>query len=163
MRFLGKRKFVLRVKPMLHRMVYLSSLVAPRSHEVLEDILVQARDNNREAEITGLLVSHQGNCLQVLEGPRDAVLDCFARIESDPRHRGCVVLASEPIEERDFEDWDMAFVPFDDLHPDNRQNFIDLHKLRNSGKLEGMKSDKKLEILVGTFLGGFRDLAFSQA
>ncbi|MEQ9144705.1 MAG: BLUF domain-containing protein [Parvibaculaceae bacterium] len=141
-------------------MVYLSSLVEPRSHEVLEGILAQARDNNREAAITGLLVCHQGNCLQVLEGPRDAVLDCFGRIENDARHRGCVVLTSEPVAQREFEDWDMAFVPFDDLHPDNRQNFIDLHDLRHSGKLEGMKGDKKLEILVGTFLGGFRDLAF---
>lgn len=115
---------------MLHRMVYLSSLVEPQSHEVLE-------------------------------GPRDAVLDCFARIENDERHRGSVVLTSEPVAQREFEDWDMAFAPFDDLHPDNRQNFIDLHDLRHSGKLERMKGDKKLEILVGTFLGGFRDLAFS--
>ena len=93
----------------MYQLVYVSSASADLSEDDLQDILCRARETNRDFGITGMLVYLDGCVLQVLEGPRDCVLDLYAKIETDPRHSGARVLIESDVAERSFPDWNMGF------------------------------------------------------
>ena len=93
----------------MYQLVYVSSARADLCEDDLHDILCHARETNRDLGISGMLV-HLDDCfLQVLEGPRECVLDLYKRIEMDPRHTGARVLIESDIAERAFPDWSMGF------------------------------------------------------
>lgn len=91
------------------QLAYLSSTPGPLSEDVIREILEKSRSNNERDQITGLLVYHEGNVLQFLEGEREPVEKLYARIARDPRHRGLIRLYEREIEERDFPEWNMGF------------------------------------------------------
>lgn len=47
--------------------------------------------------------------MQVLEGPKEAVLETFERISRDTRHERVIRLSRREIEELSFPGWSMAF------------------------------------------------------
>ncbi len=142
---------------MFYTIVYISSYVGQDTQRDLEAILESARRHNSADDITGLLLFHDGNFLQVLEGPRENVLACYARIEQDPRHRGCILLEAEDIETRKFAGWDMTYVPFADLDPDHQRGFIDLQTLKHTEKMDETARDRRTSALVNAFLNSFGD------
>jgi hypothetical protein len=73
-------------------------------------ILATSRRNNEAANVSGALLFNEGCFGQVLEGPRHAVEATFERIQQDPRHGDVSVLAFDPIENRSFAGWSMAYV-----------------------------------------------------
>ena len=77
----------------------------------LTGILTTARRNNARDGITGCLVCREDLFLQLLEGPRDAVIATYERILRDDRHANIVTLRSNDIEPRLFPDWTMRHVP----------------------------------------------------
>lgn len=93
----------------MHQLVYISTLRSETTLQDLTDILHASMRNNKPEGITGLLVRGGNRFLQALEGPTDAVLRTFERIQKDPRHFGCVVLTSRSVAQRAFGDWSMAF------------------------------------------------------
>ena len=92
----------------LRRLIYVSALKGS-DESVLADILESAHRHNLEDHITGMLLYRDGNLLQVLEGPHDALGATFERIRIDPRHHLITVLDDEPVAARDFADWSMGF------------------------------------------------------
>ncbi len=99
---------------MLISLVYVSSAVHLMSNAELLDILRISRENNATKSVTGILLYMGGNFMQVLEGEEAEVLATFSHISADPRHREIIVLAQEPLAERQFANWQMAFVNLDD-------------------------------------------------
>lgn len=91
------------------QLVYISTARQPVTPELLDSVLDASRRNNRRCGVTGLLVAGGRRFLQVLEGPDQAVLATYARIQNDPRHFAFVLLSSRPVEERAFGDWEMAY------------------------------------------------------
>lgn len=79
-------------------------------------LLFDARDHNRRAGITGLLLHHSHGFMQMLEGPRTEIEALFARIQEDPRHRDVRVETSGPLTGRLFADWSMGFADIPTLH-----------------------------------------------
>ena len=77
----------------------------------LTSILSKARRNNARDGITGCLVCREDLFLQLLEGPRDAVIATYERILRDDRHANIITLRSGDIESRLFPDWTMRHVP----------------------------------------------------
>jgi hypothetical protein len=75
----------------------------------LPDILKEAVRNNKQRNITGMLLYEGGNILQVLEGEADIVLETFRYIQLDKRHHGIFVLIEKEIETRQFVSWSMGF------------------------------------------------------
>jgi blue light- and temperature-responsive anti-repressor len=75
----------------------------------IETILATSRQNNARDQVTGGLIFSDGCFAQVLEGPMDAVVAAFERIQCDERHSEVIVLRSGPIQTRSFADWSMAF------------------------------------------------------
>ncbi len=73
-------------------------------------ILETARRNNPKHDVTGALMFNRGTFAQVLEGPRDGLIDVFERIQCDLRHADVVVLEYAAVSERRFPQWSMAFV-----------------------------------------------------
>ena len=90
-------------------LTYVSSATDLLSTEELVDLLAQSRAANERRGITGMLLYRDGNILQCLEGPEDAVRSAYDVISRDPRHRGVLVLVEEQVAERSFADWSMGF------------------------------------------------------
>ena len=78
--------------------------------ETIRGILAVSRVNNARVGVTGALMFNAGCFAQVLEGPSEAVETTFERIQQDERHGEVSLLALEPVEERLFTDWSMAYV-----------------------------------------------------
>jgi hypothetical protein len=97
---------------LLYRLIYVSDAVgaAGESVFVLADILGASDRNNRRDHLTGLLASHAGRFLQVLEGARADVDRLMRRLADDPRHQNLRVLSDSPISERAL-GWPMARSP----------------------------------------------------
>ena len=99
----------------LWRLVYWSrNLVSDAAPAGGEDDLLQilgaARRNNPSFGVTGALLFNRGAFAQVLEGPRDGVIEIFERIQCDSRHAEMVVLDYAQVTQRRFGEWSMAFL-----------------------------------------------------
>lgn len=90
-------------------LVYVSSAVAEFSKDDLVALLHQSRANNERLGITGLLLYKDGNFIQMLEGPEEAVRSLFRTVSADPRHDGVIRLLEQQVAEQRFPDWSMGF------------------------------------------------------
>ncbi|MDP3419152.1 BLUF domain-containing protein [Falsiroseomonas sp.] len=81
------------------------------SGDMLDDILMTARRNNRRDGLTGALVCRADLFLQMLEGPRDKVTATFGRILRDDRHLEVSLVWSGDAPARLFGEWDMLDDP----------------------------------------------------
>jgi hypothetical protein len=72
-------------------------------------MLKESNARNSEAGITGMLLYKDGQFMQVLEGPADAVTTTFHRISKDNRHHSINVIVQGAVQERRFPGWSMAF------------------------------------------------------
>jgi hypothetical protein len=97
----------------MYTVIYVSSAVNLFSDQDLATLLEKARINNHSLNITGMLLYKDGNFMQLLEGPRDAIDGLLLKIESDPRHRGMLRLLQQDRPEREFSDWAMGFKSLD--------------------------------------------------
>lgn len=79
--------------------------------DAVRTLLDQARRNNTEIGVTGLLCYDHNQFLQIIEGETDVILDLFHSIQSDPRHTNIRILHEGDIEARAFSDWRMAYEP----------------------------------------------------
>lgn len=91
------------------QLVYISTAREALDGPALDRILASSRRNNSVCGVTGLLVAGGRRFLQALEGPDDAVLETYARIQADPRHFALVRLTCGPILECGFGQWSMGF------------------------------------------------------
>lgn len=90
-------------------LTYLSSASELLDEPALVQILAESRPRNHERGLTGMLLYSDGNIIQVLEGPDDAVEETFRTISADPRHHGILIALRDPITTRAFPDWSMGF------------------------------------------------------
>jgi|SRR5579871_858919 len=93
----------------VQRIVYASSAARPWDDSELDAVLVKWRRNNAQCGITGMLVYHDENFLQLIEGPGPALNQLFSKLRGDPRHQKVVLLLRERIIERTFTDWPMGY------------------------------------------------------
>ena len=89
--------------------VYISSAVHPFSEADLTALLKQSQQKNAELEITGILLYRDGEIMQLIEGPDEAVKKLAKTIYADQRHRGIIQLLEKKISRREFPDWSMEF------------------------------------------------------
>lgn len=113
----------------MYLLVYASSATNLFSEEELNQLLEKARKNNHILDITGMLLYKDGNFMQLLEGPKEAVQSLVAKIKLDPRHRGFLALFQEERAEREFSQWEMGFQKLDAqtaLEVPGYSDFLDL-------------------------------------
>jgi hypothetical protein len=93
----------------VRQIAYFSTAAEPQTNELIHNILITARINNRRDEITGLLVAGGNRYMQIIEGPRGAVSRLYENIQRDRRHLAVTTLVNRTTYKRAFEGWSMAF------------------------------------------------------
>lgn len=95
----------------LERIVYISRARGDADSLALQvDILATSQRNNARDNLTGALMIHNGQFLQVLEGAAQDLDRLMKRLAADPRHNMVEVLERGPIASRRFSGWAMASV-----------------------------------------------------
>ncbi len=97
---------------MLVELLYCSVSVAPKlTDEDLNHILASARRRNLAEDITGMLIYHRGEFVQILEGESKSVANVYEKfIGSDLRHTAINKVQENTISHRSFHEWSMGFV-----------------------------------------------------
>lgn len=113
--------------PSLFRLVYQSESGTELSAEALASLLHQARTNNLTANLTGMLLYANGRFMQVLEGKKEQVARVYQYIQADARHHHVQTLSYEPVPERAFPDWRMAFASTPAELPEIGTGYLALH------------------------------------
>ena len=101
--------------PDLQEIIYFSTLADGAPVRVVADIAVKSRSNNRQSDITGLLVFDGMHFCQQLEGCAREVDAAMARIQEDPRHRDVAVLHQGPLEKRRFRRFSLGYTSVEDI------------------------------------------------
>lgn len=98
---------------MLFCAIYRSDAVAETGADLIAiaHILGISDRNNRRDHITGLLIAHNRQFLQVIEGQRADIERLLKRLAADRRHRDMQLLCADPVAVRRFPDWSMACGP----------------------------------------------------
>jgi len=126
----------------MHYLIY-SSMASPEIQESdLKDIIEVAEKNNRDDEITGMLIFHDGTFIQMLEGAKEKVIASFEKIRDDHRHSAVIKLFEGETDKRHFPDWKMAL---EVVHPE------DFEKIRAYKSIE--EGNRLLEELNDGHLG----------
>lgn len=118
----------------MYQLIYKSWLQADVSWEAIIEIAQQARKNNAEQQVTGMLIMHKGEVLQILEGGRQQLSRLFIKISNDPRHDQIELMQYQPITSRHFEHWKMKEVEISRL-PHQFCATIELLLQANNGRL----------------------------
>ena len=93
----------------MYELIYCSNAHSNLKDDDISDILGKARDFNLKNEITGCLLLHNNEFIQILEGDRKILKDLIEKIKKDVRHSHVMVLAENEIEKRVFDQWSMAY------------------------------------------------------
>lgn len=97
----------------LYKVMYISSATQDMGAKELEAMMVKCRQKNAFFDITGYMVYHEGNVIQLLEGNRTSVDYIYNTIKLDSRHQNIIELCTAPIEKRAFANWQMGFKKID--------------------------------------------------
>ena len=97
---------------MFIELLYCSVSVAPTlSNEDLHKILASARSRNLAEDITGMMIYHRGEFVQILEGKKESVAKVYEKfICPDPRHTAINKVLENTISCRSFNEWSMGFL-----------------------------------------------------
>ena len=89
---------------MLYRAIYVSDAVGTAGASILSiaQILGVSDANNRRDHLTGVLMFHDGQWMQVIEGERADLDRLIHRLRADPRHRDVTFLVDAPAATRRF-------------------------------------------------------------
>ena len=93
----------------MHTLIYHSISQNECSDDELELFLTTIRKKNITLDVTGILLYHDGQIIQILEGEKDTIINLFEEIKIDKRHFGVVELINFKMEDRACRDWSMAF------------------------------------------------------
>ena len=94
---------------MMFSLVYKSVATLLLNSDELKTIHHEASIANKKKDITGCLLHHNGNFVQLLEGSKEDVLNLYEKIKQDSRHKNVVLMSSENSSFRMFKDWNMIF------------------------------------------------------
>lgn len=107
----------------MFELIYCSVAHDDISSKDIQDILMTSRKFNDANKVTGCLLYHDFEFVQILEGDQKIVQDLYANIKRDNRHSVVTLLSEGKKNERTFPGWSMAY-----------------HQLNN----EGLKNIEKL-------------------
>jgi hypothetical protein len=97
---------------MLVELLYCSVSVEPDlTNSDLDRILVSARRRNLAQDITGMMIYHGGEFVQILEGRKESIENVYEKfICPDTRHTAINKVLENTITHRSFGEWSMGFV-----------------------------------------------------
>ena len=128
----------------MFQLVYVSTASWSMTNGDLNAILDVSRAKNRRLGVTGMLLHIDHGFLQVLEGPKEAVMEIFSKVERDTRHIGVRVLVQHEVEERLFEGWSMGF----DRLSEKDAHSADVFKITREAIEDAVAPEKAAQIAV---------------
>lgn len=143
----------------MYQLVYISAATHAFSENDVLTLLYKSRSKNALEKITGLLMYHDGQFFQILEGPKLAVKACFERISKDPRHKGLIILSEENCSTRIFTDWRMAMAKISAFREPLKSQLIDLLQVGKDASAAQLHQNKVISIFVDTFLSDLHRFA----
>ncbi|WP_298499446.1 BLUF domain-containing protein [uncultured Algibacter sp.] len=132
---------------MLKTICYISDSREYESIEDIKKIYLKAKQNNLKRNITGILIYHNGNYLQVLEGIEEHVDMTYEKIRFDTRHKNIIKVINNNIEQRIFEDYNFGFSIVK-----SSQEFNELNEYLNWLKQADNKIANKVILMVENFI-----------
>ncbi len=143
----------------IERVMYLSKGRRSISQQELLDMCSEFAAKNSKVGVTGVLIRIGNYFVQIIEGPREQILELLGKIKRDPRHSDLTVITQHADNKRVFAQWSMNAIDLDsqyyvnlnsvvelreqvddmvNLVPDNKQLFVSLIKqiveqIRGSG------------------------------
>lgn len=136
------------------QLIYGSAATVAFSDEDLRDLLAIARRNNSEVGVSGMLLYHEGSFLQVLEGPEEAVMMLFHKIEKDERHDNVKLLLRTEPENPSFGEWKMGFFDASGMMDDSEDGFVDF--FRKGEIFKESSADRAQSVLMQFREGSWR-------
>lgn len=97
----------------IYQLVYASKSYQQHDKDSLEKMVIGFRENNRDMDITGLLLYDDfGIFLQLIEGDEAVINGLYERIENDTNHGQVTLLHKQYANQRLFPDWRMGLQYF---------------------------------------------------
>lgn len=90
--------------------IYISYISHNFTKDNLLELLTKFQNNNKLHDITGVLLYHCGNIIQLFEGPVDKTKQLLRNLKRDDHHTRFQLLLHEPITIRSFPEWRMGFI-----------------------------------------------------
>jgi len=122
-------------------LAYVSASSRDITEEDIAQILESSRRNNKQDNITGMLLYRSGYFIQALEGEEKKVIALYNKIAEDERHRNVLTVHKQKISERTFSDWSMGFNNLDNIDTSKLDGYTDFlnqpfeeNNLNKSGK-----------------------------
>ncbi|MHC4216779.1 MAG: diguanylate phosphodiesterase, partial [Planctomycetota bacterium] len=135
----------------LIQLIYGSAAKYSFSRSDLTNLLINARRNNVQLGVTGILLYSGGSFFQVLEGESETVDKLFAKIMGDERHKHVTVIIRESIAKRSFSDWTMAYT---DISPQEADTIIGTNDFFGKGESFAQLSQGRAKRLLAAFKHG---------
>jgi hypothetical protein len=87
---------------MLHQVIYISYLKHTFDECDFINQLMMSRQSNAQNNITGMLFYANGKYIQLIEGPKNSVIQLMGNIHQDERHYDIEIIADTAINYRNF-------------------------------------------------------------
>jgi hypothetical protein len=108
--------------PPLVTLCYQSRAKRQPSSDDLAQLVLEARERNKQFGVTGMLVHEGGRFYQWLEGPETALEGLWSSIKRDDRHEDIELLGEGVTPVRLFSEWDLRFLSRPEGAPPSRDS-----------------------------------------
>ena len=133
------------------RLFFISAATHFNTARELNDIMRVARLRNRAEGVSAMLIYNDGSFAQLMEGPKQVVLDTMARIQKDDRHSGVAVIIKEEVSTRITRGWDMKVIPVSKIAAEDDYDFMSLAAFHASPQYEAAMQHPALRGFLASF------------
>ena len=133
------------------RLFFISAATHFKTARELNEIMRASRMRNRAEGVSSLLIYNDGSYAQLMEGPKQAVLNVFERIKKDKRHTGAAIIFQEETDTRITEGWDMHLLPVSKIAADDDYDFMTLAAFHASPQYEAAMAHPALRGFLASF------------
>lgn len=102
--------------------LYVSSMYNEYSKLELNNLLNVFHESNKKHNVTGLMLYHDKNIIQYIEGDEEDINILYSNINHDKRHSHITTLFKQYITKRKFTDWKLEYQICD------KNSFINFYK-----------------------------------
>ena len=137
---------------MIYSLCYISTKRSDLLNSEIHSIVEYSKKWNRDNNITGILIEYKNHFIQHIEGDAVVIYELFEKIKLDSRHENVHLLQYSPLENRLFDNWNMAHRNLDiDIHRDQQflkcSNLLD-DVIENKSLWEGIKTIELMSNLI---------------
>ena len=137
---------------MIYSLCYISTKRTDLLKSEINSIIETSKKRNKVKGISGILIEYKNHFIQHIEGDAVVIYELFEKIKLDSRHENVHLFQYSPLENRLFDNWNMAHRNLDiDIHRDQQflkcSNLLD-EVIENKSLWEGIKTIELMSNLI---------------